>query len=202
MILEWLIELVWRSELDWLNLFLLSKMQQIINNWETGLAVRTKLNAMFQELYGTVIEQELILAHSAVPISVTGTNTEVWAYILVIPAGTFLPDSTLNIEVMTGFTGGWTLTPRIKINWVTVQSVAHTSTQLGKTSLFKIKNRGVLNSQIATPAAQDHPYQWSTVAYNTYSINTANLMTVEITLQLSVPANTWRIDSVLVSILK
>jgi hypothetical protein len=57
--------------------------QTIINNNDSGLTVRTELNAMFTELYGSIIA----------PIKVPGVGAN---YAQPIPANTFIQDVSLS----------------------------------------------------------------------------------------------------------
>lgn len=170
-------------------------MQQTVENWDSGLVARTKINENFSELYPLLDHKETTIIETWVPLSVSGTTAEVNVYTGVIPAWTFWVGSKLYVEFWSwkAWTA-WTLTPRLKIGGVLVQSVAHTAAILSATNRRMMINRGVLNSQIATAVAQNHPYQTALTAFPTYSFDTALLVSVEITLQLSNAADTGRID--------
>lgn len=113
--------------------------QQIINNGETGLVVRTKLNEMFSELYG----------NTPVPIKLPGISGNVSQ---LLPDNTFL--ATLEVGKVSGTPllkvgttpGGEELLPEIEIaNFM--QSNAQLYCATSQTIYFTLSG-GVVNIRL------------------------------------------------------
>lgn len=148
------------------------------------LALQNQDKKFYQRIYS-----------SQIPISITWSTLEIAMLSTQIAAGILGVNSRILFRYLTGATGAaGTKTPRLKINWITVQSNALVAAGLSWYFEFNIVNRNALNVQISQPS--NVLVQWtSNVALPTYSFDTSLPLNIDFTGQLANAADNFRLES-------
>lgn len=117
--------------------------------------------------------QLIILAQSGVASSVTGTTAETTLATVTIPAGTMGLHSRLEISPFFAFSGAaGAKAVRISVGGNTIHSVSGLAAATSHIQgLHVLRNRGSLNSQIASQVAAANPYASSSTAPVTSAID-------------------------------
>ena len=132
-----------------------------------------------------------VLAQSAVAVSLTGTTAETVLATVTVPGNLMGLNGSLRISPIWSGTNN----ANIKTGSVKFGGVSHAShalaSALSAASMFTIRNRGSLASQITYNGA---PGTVSTVANTTSSVNTASDVVLQITGQLAVSTDTLTLE--------
>lgn len=145
----------------------------------------------------------IVLAKSAVPVSAGANTNENVLATITIPANAMGPNGSVRIWTSWTYTNGADdKTPRIRFGGAsgTVYFSTTATTTATVSTVTTISNRGAANSQVGNLNAAS-PFQASTGALITSSVDTAADTTVVITGQKENSANTLTLESYLVELI-
>lgn len=170
---------------------------------------QAQVDAQIAAALAAYVPKVSILAQSAVQVSLTGTTVATVLASAVIPAGTMGVNDALEIDVCWSRGGSTTFVGMIT-RWATgpaqIQAALVATSNLSLRNHLIVMNRNSLTSQLSYGTDNDSitggGYGTNTSAPYTSSVNTANAQTIQFVGQLLNAADTVRLESYCIKLLK
>ncbi|WP_150627349.1 hypothetical protein [Pandoraea captiosa] len=144
-----------------------------------------------------------VLAQSAVPVSVTGVLTETVLATVTVPAGAMGPNGVLRLTTMWSFSStAVAKTLYARLGGVVFMNPGYN--QAGTASMQHmtfLRNRASQTSQTGFSSASSTPFGTSSIAAQTYSIDTSIAQSLTLSGKLSDVADSITLESYTVEIL-